>query len=584
MKPFDPRLIRYASTARTYIAFLVVLGVISTALIAAQVFLIAYSVDPIFYGDGPEAARLILALVAVIVARSGVAYAQKAIGHRAALTVIADLRAQVLRHSGDLGERWLAEGHSAKVVTLATRGLDDLEDYFVKFLPELFLTVIAMPALLVVVAYLDWLSALLVTACIPLIPLFMILIGKLTARYSAKRLKTMEEQSAQLLDLLAGLPTLKALGREKGPDTHVKTLGDRFAASTLQTLAVAFLSGAALEFLTTLTTALVAVEVGFRMVGGSILLAHGLILIMLTPEILRPLREVGTQFHASANGVAAVDAVLTLLTTPLAIPTGTEKCPNLLTHPISFINVSFAAQGRATVAPSHLSGTVSPGEVTILRGHSGAGKTTAVSMLLSLLSPSEGEIRIGDTPLSKISPQSLWENITWVPQRPALIPGTVAENLGVSPQTAQRAAELTGFADVVATLPDGWDTHIGSGGVGLSVGQRQRLALTRALVHPRPLIVLDEPSAHLDATSETYVIDVVNELRATGHTVLVIAHRTSLIALADNVISVESSTRDITEELATEAARREAIAAVNRVLNGEADYAIPRSVRNGGIR
>ncbi|MDP9801632.1 ATP-binding cassette subfamily C protein CydD [Arcanobacterium wilhelmae] len=584
MKPFDPRLIRYASATRAYIAFLVGLGLLSTASITAQVFLIAYAVEPIFYGNSPTTARLVLALAGVLLARAAVTYVQKSIGHRAALKVIADLRGQVLRHAGDMGERWLSDGHSPKIVTLATRGLDDLEDYFVKFLPELFLTAIAMPALLLVVAILDWPSALLVAACIPLVPLFMILIGKLTARYSAKRLKTMEEQSAQLLDLLAGLPTLKALGREKGPGAHVKTLGDRFASSTLQTLAVAFLSGAALEFLTTLTTALVAVEVGFRMVGGSILLAHGLILIMLTPEILRPLREVGTQFHASANGVAAVDAALTLLTTPLPTHDDGVTAPDLASTPIKFNGVSMFAEGRATVAPAGLTGVVEPGKVTVLRGPSGAGKTTAVSMLLGLLQPSEGTIRIGSIPLENIDRESLWNQITWVPQRPALIPGTVADNLGASPEEAAQAAALTGFSDVVASLPDGWDTRIGSGGVGLSVGQRQRLALTRALVSPRALVVLDEPSAHLDASSETYVSDVVKELRRRGHTVLVIAHRAAMVALADHVIDVRSGTRDISAELAADAARRRAIEAVNRVLDGEADFAIPAALRNGGTR
>lgn len=582
MKPFDPRLMKYANDTRAYIIFLVGLGLIMTLLIAAQTFLIAGIAAPVFYGDKDASGVMILvaALAVVFLMRTGVNYVQGAVGHRSALKVITDLRTKVLRHAGDLGERWLSKGNTSNVVTLTTRGLDDLEDYFVKFLPQLFLCVTATPALLIAIFVLDPLSAIMIVLCIPLVPLFMILIGKMTSWYSSQRLEAMQKLGTQLLDLLAGLATLKGLGREKGPKERVKHLGDTFAKKTMQTLYVAFLSGAALEFITTLTTALVAVSVGLRMVNSDLLLFEGLVIIMLTPEVLKPLREVGTQFHASANGVAAAEKAFTILDTERPEIGGSEPVPALDSADITIQGLSIHAPGRQTVAPADLSARIPAGQISILRGPSGSGKTTTVNALLGLLAPSSGRILVGDTDLAQIDREQWWSNITWVPQRPVLVPGTVRENLnidGVTDAELARASSLTGFDAIVTNLAEGWDTRIGQGGTGLSVGQRQRLALTRALLSDRKIVILDEPSAHLDAVSEEYVSNVVTELKATGHTVVVIAHRCALATIADVVIDVEASIRDITDEVDEDTMREEIRRGVDDTERHSVDYALPGS-------
>ncbi|WP_353067202.1 thiol reductant ABC exporter subunit CydD [Arcanobacterium hippocoleae] len=608
MRPFDPRLLKYARSTRKYIIFLVITGVIGTLLIGIQTLLIASALEPIFYGKGDlsQTSWLILMLFGVFLLRTALVFIQEAVGHRAALRVIATLRKKVLRHAGDLGARWLSEGNTTRSVTLATRGLDDLEAYFVSFLPQLFLTFTATPALILIIFWLDWISALAIILCIPLIPIFMILIGKMTANYSAQRLKSMQRLGSQLLDLLAGLTTLKAVGREHGPQQRVRALGEAFAQKTMQTLYVAFLSGAALEFLATLSTAIVAVEVGFRMVAGNLLLFEGLVIIMLTPEAFKPLREVGTQFHASANGVAAAAQAFEIIQTPL--PTSPAKkshnaalacthnahaslpseqsensanhtLPDLRQTAISFQNVSVYADGRATVAPANLSMQIQPGKVTVLRGASGTGKSTTIQVLLGLLPPSAGEIFIGTTPLAEIPQTQWWEQITWVPQRPALFPGTVAENLGIAAPAENaavlRAAKLTGFAKVVADLPNGWQTLIGQGGIGLSVGQRQRLALTRALLSSRQLVILDEPSAHLDAVAEEAILATISELKETGHTVVIVAHRATLTQLADTVVEVSAGTRNIDAELALRRQKEADQAERERRLQEKIDYALP---------
>lgn len=546
MKPLDPRLLRHARAARAYIAFLVAAGMTTTVLAVVQCFAIAAALSQLVSNGTPlSALGLPLTLLAGSFAgRALVGYAQEAIGHRAALRTIAELRGQVLDASTRRGQRWIADGRASSTVTLVTEALDALEPYFVKFLPQLILTCLATPTTLAAVVYLDWISAVTIIVCLPLVPVFMILVGKMTQAYSSERLKAMQHLGDQLLDLLAGLSTLKALGRENAPRRRVRELGDAYARTTMKTLYVAFLSGAVLEFLATISTALVAVEVGLRMVDGNLDLFSGLAIIMLTPECFKPLREVGAQFHASADGVTAAEQVFDIVEDPAEGPAlKGASSPDLAASTVFLEGLSVASPGRATVAPFELTARVEPGKVTALRGKSGAGKSTAAAVILGLAAPTSGRATIGGTPIDSISKESLWRQVSWVPQRPAILPGTVLENIGYPlGEQIQRAAAITGFDDVVAALPNGWNTRIGHGGTGLSVGQRQRLALTRALVQPRPFVLLDEPSAHLDATSEELVTRAVRELRSTGHTVLVIAHRAALIDEADVVIDVAAKT------------------------------------------
>lgn len=552
MKPLDPRLLRHARSAKAYMAFLVAAGMATTILAVVQCCATAAALARLVSGGGsPAGLGLPLGLVAgAFAGRALVGYAQEAAGHRAALRTIAQLRGRVLDSAAGRGQRWLADGKTSSTVTLATEGLDALEPYFVRFLPQLILTCLATPATLAAVVWLDWISAVAILVCLPLIPIFMILVGKMTQAYSKERLRAMQRLGSQLLDLLAGLSTLKGLGRESAPRKRVRDLGDSYARTTMKTLYVAFLSGAVLEFLATVSTALVAVEVGLRMVGGGLDLFSGLAIIMLTPECFKPLREVGAQFHASADGVAAAESVFDVLESEGEAEASRQSeasgkaasdlpCPDLAVSPVVFDRLSVASPGRATVAPFDLTARIEPGKVTVLRGRSGAGKSTAAAVVLGLVSPTSGSARIGRTPIECISKESLWGQISWVPQRPAILPGTVLENMGCPlGGELERAASVSGFDEVVACLSDGWNTRIGHGGAGLSVGQRQRLALARALVKPRPFVLLDEPSAHLDAASEELVARAVRELRATGHTVLAVAHRSALIEEADAVLAV----------------------------------------------
>ncbi len=552
---------RYARSARRYIASTAVTGMVTAALVVVQAFLISGAVSSVISeGAAPSAVRaLVMALGGVLAVRALVVLLQEVHAHRSATETIVELRRLVLEHASRLGPRWQAL-HGAQTATLLTRALDDLEPYFTRYLPQLVLASTVTPATVLVLLTQDWSAAVAVVCTLPLIPIFMILIGRMTQSVSQERLKTMQVLGDQVLDLISGLPTLKALGREQGPAEQVRSLGRSYRRTTMSTLRVAFLSGAVLEFITTLSVAIIAVQIGFRLVAGRMDLFTGLLVLMVAPEVYQPLRQVGFQFHASANGVAAANAVFEVLQTPVP-EHGDLPAPDLRSSTIELDAVSVASRGAW--APDDLSATIPPGSLVALTGPSGTGKTTTTLVLLGLLTPDRGQVRVvpdGGEPgggpmdavdLALIDPDTWWKQIAWVPQRPTITPGTVLDNVldrvepdastpaGV-PEVLVEAARATGFDEVVEDLPQGWQTMVGSAGVGLSVGQRQRLALTRALCSTAPLVVMDEPTAHLDAASEAHVLTAVRALHASGRTVVVIAHRPALMALAEQTIAVTS--------------------------------------------
>ncbi|MET4226156.1 thiol reductant ABC exporter subunit CydD [Oerskovia enterophila] len=568
MKPLDPRLLRQARAARGYVVLTAVLGLVTAGLVVAQALLIASVLAPAIQGSLslPDVGTPLTLLAAVVAVRAGVAWAQERFALKAATKTVAELREQVVSHAVALGPRWLATGRGPAVATLATRGLDDLEPYMVRYLPQLLLAATVTPATLAVVLGLDWISAIIIAVTIPLIPVFMILVGQLTAGTSERRLEVMQRLGSQVLDLMAGLPTLRAFGREHGPEKRVRALGDANRRATMGTLRVAFLSGMVLELLTTLSVALVAVGIGLRLVYGEVGLEPALAVLVLAPEVYLPLRQVGMHFHASTDGIAAANQAFEVLDEPLR-PVGTTPAPSLAGSRITFEGVSVRAGDRDVLAPAALTTTFgsaggeagsasdapSSGTVVALTGPSGSGKTTTALVLLGLLAPDAGRVvvtpREGEpVDLAEIDPATWWPQVAWVPQRPTLTPGTVREVVldgrEVPDDELADAARLSGLDAVLDVLPDGWATPIGQGGVGLSVGQRQRVALTAALLGDPsrvPLVVLDEPTAHLDARGERAVLDAVRAWRDQGRTVVVVAHRTSLVELADQVVVVSSA-------------------------------------------
>jgi ATP-binding cassette, subfamily C, bacterial CydD len=558
MRPLDPRLLRHARAARSYIALTAGLGIVTTALVVAQALLLADVIAGVsLEGEGATEVRGALVLLGILVlARAGVAGAQERFGHRAATRVIAQLRGALLDRVAARVREPAAVPDSTRLTLLVTRGLDDLTGYLTRYLPQLLLAATLTPAVLAVIWWKDTVAGITVAATLPLIPLFMALVGLTTQASADRSLRTLQRLGARVLDLIAGLPTLRGLGQASAPIQRVRDVGEAYRRTTMRTLRSAFLSALVLETMTTLSVALVAVGIGLRLVHGGLDLRTGLAVLLLAPEVYLPLRQVGVHFHASVDGLAAASQAFEVLDLPPSA-VGTRAAPDLRHTVIRFEGVGVIHPGADRATPAGLDAEVRPGQITALAGPSGSGKSSAAAVLLGLRRPDQGRIILravaagsqgpGPIELQEVDPASWWAQVAWVPQHPALVPGSLADNVRLtcvqaSEAAVERAAAITGLDAVVAALPEGWSARVGQGGLGLSAGQRQRLALTRVLLSDAPLVVLDEPTAHLDAGAEQAVLAALSALRDQGRTVVVVAHRPALTALADHVVTITAGT------------------------------------------
>ncbi|MFF9688020.1 thiol reductant ABC exporter subunit CydD [Streptomyces sp. NPDC014623] len=542
MKPIDPRLLRYARATRFFVAAVVALGLVGAALVIAQAMLLAEVVVGGFE-DGLSAAALrtpLLLLAAVALGRALVAWLTELAAYRASSAVKSELRGRLLERASGLGPEWLSGQRTGSLIALATRGVDALDDYFSRYLPQLGLAVVVPVAVLARIVTEDWVSAAIIVVTLPLIPLFMILIGWATQSRMDRQWRLLSRLSGHFLDVVAGLPTLKVFGRAKAQAESIRSITSQYRRATLKTLRIAFLSSFALELLATLSVALVAVTIGMRLVHGELDLYTGLVVLILAPEAYLPIRQVGAQYHAAAEGLSAAEEIFEVLETEPAAG-GSEEVPQSLRLELDGVTVRHRGRTEPSLVAASL--VVEPGETVALVGPSGAGKSTLLDVVLGFTVPDEGRVRVGGTDLSVLSPESWREQIAWVPQRPHLFAGTIAENVRLARPEADEAAVMTalreaGAHDFVNALPDGAGTPLGEDGAGLSAGQRQRIALARAFLADRPLLLLDEPTASLDGETEAGIVDAVRRL-AVGRTVLLVVHRPALLSVADRVVALE---------------------------------------------
>jgi ATP-binding cassette subfamily C protein CydCD len=549
VKPIDPRLLHYARATRLFLAAVVALGLVGALLVIAQAMLIAEIVVGGFEGGLTVTALRtpLLLLAAVAVGRALVAWLTELAAHRASAAVKSELRGRLLERAARLGPDWLSGQRTGSLVALATRGIDALDDYFARYLPQLGLAVVVPVAVLARIVTEDWVSAAIIVVTLPLIPLFMILIGWATQSRMDRQWQLLSRLSGHFLDVVAGLPTLKVFGRAKAQAASIRTITSDYRRATLRTLRIAFLSSFALELLATLSVALVAVTIGMRLVHGELDLYTGLVVLILAPEAYLPIRQVGAQYHAAAEGLSAAEEIFAVLETEPRTP-GTQDVPDELR--LELADVTVRHEGRAEPSLDAASLTVEPGETVALVGPSGVGKSTLLNVVLGFTRFDEGRVRVGGQDLADLDPDRWRSRIAWVPQRPHLFAGTIAENVRLARPEADDEAVLAalrdaGAHDFVAALPDGMRTGLGEDGAGLSAGQRQRLALARAFLADRPLLLLDEPTASLDGESEAGIVDAVRRLAA-GRTVLLVVHRPALLAVADRVVTLEPRTGDST--------------------------------------
>ena len=548
----DPRLLRHAAAARPYLVITVALGLGGTGLILAQAGLLARALAGAARGDAAATlAATLTALLAVVAVRTAVSYGGEVAALRAAATVKSQLRRALTARSLRLGPAWLAGQRAGEIATLSTRGLDGLDSYFARYLPQLVLAVLVPIAVLARVAASDWISAVVIAMTLPLIPVFAVLVGWHTKTQTRQQWRLLAALGGHFLDVVEGLPTLKVFGRARAQEAVIAKVTEDYRATTMSILRVAFLSALVLELSAALATALVAVEVGLRLLYGHLGYETALLVLLLTPEAFLPLRAIGAQFHASMEGAAAAGRVFEILDTetpdePQARPAAAGRpsaSADLRTQEIRLNGITAAYPGRRHPALDEVSLRIAPGDRIVLTGPSGAGKSTLLAVLLRFIRPAAGAIELGGGDLAAIDIRQWRAQIAWVPQQPYLFTGTVAENIALGQDGATRsaicrAARLAGAAGFVEDLPAGYDTQLGEHGLRLSAGQRQRIALARAFLRDAPLLLLDEPAAHLDAASARLIGTAIDTALA-DRTVVLVSHGQGWAGGGCRVISLD---------------------------------------------
>lgn len=545
MRALDPRLLKYAKATKSFLLFSAFNGLINTALIIFQALLLGQLLASVYLGGKQLADVLgtIYAIALIFLLRAISAWLSDVIATRSSNKAKSQLRIAVIDKTLKLGPVWVSSRQSADLATLSTQGLNALDVYFARYLPQIFLSAAIPLTVGITLLTQDLISAIIVGLTVPLIPFFMALVGMYTKQKVDRQWNSLQALSGHFLDLVQGLPTLKVFNRAKRQADAIARVGDEYRSATMGVLRVSFLSSLVLELVSTLSMALVAVSIGIRLVNGTVGLREGLIVLFLVPEAYLPLRTLGAQFHAVVDGMGAADRMFEILEAPVFHNSGTDK-PNLV-HPIEIevTDVTYSYPNAELPALSPITLKARSGQLTVIKGASGSGKSTLANLLLAFAQPASGKIKINGCSLTEID-QNFWRSqISYFAQNPWLPYGTVRECMSMGNPLATDEQIIIALNKVglsvsnTADLPRGLDTKLTSIS-GLSMGQRRRIALARALVQDRPVLILDEPTASLDAQTEEMIHKTLQDLVSVGKCVIAIAHRPHLVINADQVIEV----------------------------------------------
>ncbi|MDQ7095064.1 thiol reductant ABC exporter subunit CydD [Desulfosporosinus sp. PR] len=550
---FDKRLAEEGRPVRKYLLLTIGISIAGAFLAVAQAWFLSQIIAGVFL----ERATLkmvwhpLCLILAIILLKSVLQWSAEICAHEAASGIKASLRSRLIGQVVSLGPVYARGERAGELITVIVDGIESLEDYFAKYLPQLLLAA-GIPLLILGFVFpQDWKSGLILLLTGPLIPVFMILIGKLAEKKSLEQWQSLSRMSAHFLDVLQGLTTLKVFGRAKDQARVISRVSESFRLATLRVLRIAFLSAFVLELLATLSTALVAVSIGLRLVYGTLSFSVGLFLLLLAPEFYTPLRTLGLNFHAGLSGVNAARRIFEILDLPVAEKQTSEGIDsqkiNLSSSReeslISFRQVSLTYEEGETPALKEINLSLGSGEKIALVGPSGAGKSSIAQLLLRFVNPSAGKILVQGQLLETISLEYWHEQIAYVPQNPYLFSGSIAENILIGKPSAtmeelKEAAQQSSAHQFIMKLPEGYQTLLGEGGTRLSGGQAQRLAIARAFLKNAPLLILDEMTSSLDSESE-YAIQQALQRLLQGKTALIIAHRLTTVRQVDRIFVME---------------------------------------------
>jgi ATP-binding cassette, subfamily C, bacterial CydD len=545
---FDRRLWSEAQASRASLLLAILLSGLGGLAIVFQALFLSRTIDAVFlqHQSLDQVWPLLWSLLAVIVARSGLIWLADAAAAQTAATIKDSLRQRLYTHLLALGPAYAHGQRVGELTTTLVDGVDSLDAYFSQYLPQLAIAALVPVTILLVIFPVDLLTAVILLLTAPLIPLFMVLIGRAAESLAQRQWQTLSQMGAHFLDVLQGLRTLKELGQSRPQIDNVARISHGFGQATLRVLRVAFLSAFILELVATLSVAIVAVQIGLRLLGGRLLFADALFILVLAPDYYQPLRQLAFRYHAGVAGKAAAQRIFAILDTPLPAAPELRHVP---AHPgplpaeICLEKVSYAYDQGRRPALREVSFCLQPGLRLALVGASGAGKSTVASLLLGFVRPDAGQITAGGRPLAEIDLDSWRSQVAWVPQMPYLFHDTIAANIalgrpGASLDEIAAAARLALLDDEIRALPAGYQTRLGERGLGMSGGQLQRLALARAFLKDAPLLILDEPTSELDPDNESRLVISTRRLME-ARTVLVIAHRLQTVAEADEIILLD---------------------------------------------
>ncbi|WP_126578529.1 thiol reductant ABC exporter subunit CydD [Tengunoibacter tsumagoiensis] len=547
----NKRLLQYVRTMRPYMAIVIALSLVTGLCIVLQAHYIAQIINQTFLAQQtlPLLFTTLLLLLLIFLLRAGLIWFGEVVTNYASCLVKKDLRQRLFAHLLKLGPMYVKGERSGEIVNTATEGVEALDSYFALFFPQLCSTMIIPVMILIVVFATDLLSGIILLVTLPVLPFFMILIGKQANAMTEKRWHMLSQMSAHFLDVLQGLTTLKLFGRNKRQETTIRQISDRFGDTTLKVLSVAFLSSLVMEMGATISNALIAVEIGLRLLYGNIPFEQAFFVLLLTPEFYLPLRSLGTQFHASMNSSASAGRIFDILETPLSDQSSGREASQtpVLQDTLSFEGLHYSyptTEDQKQEALKGISFQIQRGQTVAVVGPSGSGKSTLASLLLRFIEPDQGQICIDGNPIQQYSAQEWRKLVAWQPQRPYLFNASVAENIRLGRPTASmdeviQAAKQAQIHTFIQSLSQGYNTVIGERGARLSGGQAQRLSLARAFLKDAPILLLDEATSTLDTESEAEVLQTLAQF-SHNRCVLIIAHRLNTIRTADTILVLQA--------------------------------------------
>jgi ATP-binding cassette subfamily C protein CydD len=535
-------LIKEVRSARVSLGLTVALGLLAAAATVLQLVALSKVVDRVFLEGANliEVRGLLLLLLCAFVLRSALLWGREVAGQRGAVRVKSELRERLSAHVLRLGPSYIREERTGELATTATEGVEKLDAYVGRYLPQVFLSVLVPLMIAGYVLPRDLSSAILLLITAPVIPVLMVLVGSYAEEHTRRQWRALSRMGASFLDAMQGLTTLKVFGRSAEEGQKVAAASEEFRKRTMKVLRYAFLSGFVLEFMTAAAIGLVAVTLGVRVISGNMPFEVAFLVLLLTPEFYKPLRELGVHRHAGMEGSAAADRIFEILSTTPRVRQS-SGASNLAFHEpsIELSGVGYTYPGSEEAALQDLSLVLPAGTRTALVGRSGSGKSTLVNLLMRFVDPETGTILANGVEITDLSPESWRENLALVPQRPHLFHGSVFDNIRLarpdaSQEEIENAAEAAGAAKFIRELPDGYGTRVGERGARLSGGEAQRIAIARAYLKDAPVLIMDEPTSGLDPESERLIRTALGRL-CDGRTVLVIAHRLNTVYGADRI-------------------------------------------------